>query len=565
MREYIQRISARYSIKMALLQTKLTQVQLMRRKKMNGNFSNRPKHIRNKTEQLEYMRSLHKLSDKNIYDVDPTLRKRGAEGESPSGHSPGKSATPEKSNRQVIISKSYYWNQELTQPYRESQEYKNMMSQVNEYQNQAFKARNLNSIPNTVPTTSQTQRASNLKNSSVPQSQQTTHRSNRQGNQSSINHQNPLPKIDDFFMTSSGLDNYTITPVYTKGSQNYIDMRTQGLNFSQLMRYQDESEKKSSTVQSKLMMRSMLRINGDHNRDIEMKNRNLIDPNGSGYPNPDDQWQKKPRLVLKNPNQEQRILQKSLRGRMSRQYQSNDSPSKDKLMTLSKLEYYLKEENRKENIIGLQKSPSDYEREEYERGGARLLPGKSSKTIMRKISLDHKKSIDQELFRETSSKKLIKSILDTNQYRKPPIGKKDPLDEKFYNSLVSIKHQNPLVALMSKNKDYKPSSRLNQTEIISKNTLNVPPTNKSNPIYSHDIADKLMLLDRIEKTMHQKLDSKMLPDEKKFTYFDSISPMKNGQRGGSSHPSASRREKDHSSFGGKFIRFKVGGDNNEGK
>ena len=118
---------------------------------------------------------------------------------------------------------------------------------------------------------------------------------------------------------------------------------------------------------------------------------------------------------MKNPNKDHKFLSKSLRGRMSRQYQSNGNPIKDKLFTLSKLEYYLNEENRRDNVYSLHKSPSQYEKDELDRGGVRLLPGKSSKNIVRKISLDPKMgNIEQELFRETSSKKLIKSILDTS-------------------------------------------------------------------------------------------------------------------------------------------------------
>ena len=95
---------------------------------------------------------------------------------------------------------------------------------------------------------------------------------------------------------------------------------------------------------------------------------------------------------------------------------------------------------------------------------------------------------------------------------------------------------------------------------MNKNALNVPQTNKTNPIISHDIADKLMLLDRIEKTMHQKLDEKMLPEEKAFTYFDSISPMKGRKNNDkkNNHINNNKNQDNHNSFGGKFIRYKVG-------
>ena len=40
--------------------------------------------------------------------------------------------------------------------------------------------------------------------------------------------------------------------------------------------------------------------------------------NNMKIPSAEDQWQKKPRMVMKNPNKDQKFLSKSLRGRMSR-------------------------------------------------------------------------------------------------------------------------------------------------------------------------------------------------------------------------------------------------------
>lgn len=40
------------------------------------------------------------------------------------------------------MSKNYFWNQELTQPFRESNDYKSIIEQVNEYQSQGMKAKN---------------------------------------------------------------------------------------------------------------------------------------------------------------------------------------------------------------------------------------------------------------------------------------------------------------------------------------------------------------------------------------------------------------------------------------
>jgi len=49
-------------------------------------------------------------------------------------------------------------------------------------------------------------------------------------------------------------------------------------------------------------------------------------------------------------------------------------------------------------------------------------------------------------------------------------------------------------------------------------------------LYSFDMGDKLMLLEKVEKAMHQEINEQMLPKTRELSYFEKIRPIRPGEK-----------------------------------
>eukprot|EP00347_Sterkiella_histriomuscorum_P024550 403330722 len=409
---------------------------------------------------------------------------------------------------------------------------------------------------------------------------------------------------DDFFMTSSKMEHYANdlpeVNIYRQLDQYNNKFDTQQNNpisklqidprfkqtFSSLMKsriqmnsatrtsinYLNMSAQNGEQHTSKLMKRSLLRITNT----LDSKEQNKVkayqqDQQQLDSYDPENRWNIKPKISLKHRKVNQ-LISKSFR-----------VGSNDQNMTLTRQEYLISEENPQGQRQSIDKTLNLSTINPCQQQVTQNANDKKKRSVnygMRRKSQDGvqhegKKLVkDTELFRETSSKKLIRTLLDSTQYQKPQISKKEPIDEKFLSNLIGLKNQNPLVALLfsktqnqnknqhdtegglnqtqhnhsGQNSSFNPKSTMFKTSDLynknlgpitnqlkefnasfmpnSKNILNVPLSNKNNPLYSHEMAEKLMLIDKVEKTMHTQFNESMLPKERKSSYLEQISPIR---------------------------------------
>lgn len=109
---------------------------------------------------------------------------------------------------------------------------------------------------------------------------------------------------------------------------------------------------------------------------------------------------------------------------------------------------------------------------------------------------------------------MIKKLLDSSEYiDHPPMSKnKKDIDDEFLHKLTMLKLQKQSLV--------EPTAAL--TTYLINEAINKP--HYAN-LYSFDTANKLMLLEKIEKTMHSKIEESMLPKARKLGYFEKIKPL----------------------------------------
>lgn len=109
---------------------------------------------------------------------------------------------------------------------------------------------------------------------------------------------------------------------------------------------------------------------------------------------------------------------------------------------------------------------------------------------------------------------MIKKLLDSSEYiDHPPLPKnKKDIDDVFLHKLTLLKLQR--------------QSLVESTAAITTHLINeaISKPHYAN-LYSFDTANKLMLLEKIEKTMHTKIEESMLPKPRKQGYFEKIKPL----------------------------------------
>lgn len=125
---------------------------------------------------------------------------------------------------------------------------------------------------------------------------------------------------------------------------------------------------------------------------------------------------------------------------------------------------------------------------------------------MKRVSGDDSRKMPQfELGKDSSSKELIDKLLDYSEFSKPKIGKKDPIDEDFLQKVQALKR-----------------GRFKQA----------PSSVKKH--YQQGMVDMMMMLEKVEKNLHHKIDENLLPQKKKQTYLDIIKPIRPQQENGKS-------------------------------
>mmetsp|Transcript_25039 Transcript_25039/g.24502 ORF Transcript_25039/g.24502 Transcript_25039/m.24502 type:complete len:115 (+) Transcript_25039:669-1013(+) len=94
------------------------------------------------------------------------------------------------------------------------------------------------------------------------------------------------------------------------------------------------------------------------------------------------------------------------------------------------------------------------------------------------------------LLKQDSAELIIGKLLDSKSDQKPLINKKEPIDEEFLQNLQVLKHGN----LFS----------------------------QKNSMFKQEMVDKLVILDKMEKRLHMKIEPNLLPKPKVLTFHEQI-------------------------------------------